>query len=193
MKTVVTFDLRIRRPTTIRFHLRIWTLVVLALVLIGAPLLELVGQLSMDKPAVGPPPPLSDATQVTGTLHFTRGARDWKEGELHLHDGKVLPLRCRRFLASDACFNLKQGDLYEGARATVWWHPSADVLQLSVDDKTVVTYADTVARFETPVDNRLPQFLIGYLVLVLLLLLVASQFMNISLSSESTQSSGHPP
>src|SRR5262249_537030 len=100
MKSFVTFDLRIPRITNIRFRLRIWTFAVLALVLIGAPLLELVGQLAMEQPAVGSPPPLSDAQRITGALHFARGARDWREAELRLHDGKVLPLRCRRFLAS---------------------------------------------------------------------------------------------
>lgn len=150
------------------------------------PMIELVGQLSQKKSVFGPVPALAGAKKLTGVLHFGRGSRDWRESELRLADGTVLPLKCKLFKASDACFNLKQGQQYEGIQATVWWDPGISVLQLQVADELVVRYADTVERFARYSQQGSDiSFLIGYFSFIAVLLLAAFRFTSVSMQKFS--------
>jgi hypothetical protein len=162
----------------------------MVVVIVGAfivlPMIELVGQLLLEKPVFGPVPALAGAKKFTGVLHFGRGSRDWRESELRLADGIVLPLKCKLFKASDACFNLKQGEQYEGTQATVWWDPGISVLQLRVGEELVVRYAETVERFarysQQGSDNS---FLIDYFSFIAVLFLTAFRFTSVSMQKFS--------
>jgi hypothetical protein len=182
MERRLIFKLHIPHLPVAQLSLRVWSIVTLIVTLVAFPAAELVGQLTMNKPSAGGPPPLSEARKISGVLHFTRGARDWREAELRLEAGGMLALRCRHFLASDACFNLQQGEKYEGKKAVVWWHPDADVLQLQVEDETVVRYADTAERFAAPPDDRVLKVLVAYFAFLGILLVIAMPFVRASIS-----------
>jgi len=180
MKTLAVLDVRVPGAAPRQFRIPIWISLSVLIALIGLPLLELAGQVLMEKPKIRPPPPLSEARKISGTLHFTRGARDWREAELT--EGRaVTVLHCRRFRAADACFTLKQGEQYEGREAVVWWHPEAEVLQIQVGADTVVDYKDTVKRFTAPVSSSAP-FLVGYFIVLSVIILGASRFVKLSLT-----------
>lgn len=181
MSKYVIFEFRFPRIPAFHFRLQVLGAVGIVIGCLIMPLAVLIGQLSYQEPARAPVPFFADAKKITGTLHFGRGARDWRESELRLADGAAFPLRCKRFLASDACFNLKQGEKYEGVQATVWWDPDAAVLQLQIGNELIVRYADTVERFARPAEKKLESFLLSYFLFVAALLLVASRFTNVSI------------
>lgn len=177
------FEFRFPRIPAFHFRLQVLGAVGIVIGCLIMPLAVLIGHLWYQEPARLPVPSFADSKKITGTLHFGRGARDWRESKLRLADGAAFPLRCKRLLASDACFNLKQGEKYEGMQATVWWDPDAAVLQLQIGNELVVRYADTVERFARPAEKNFKRFLLGYFFFVVALLLLASRFTNVSISA----------
>jgi len=173
------FEIRFPGIPVVHFHLRLGTVIALVGVFVVLPWLETGGPFPPERPVFGPVPALAAATKFTGVLHFGRGSRNWRESELRLAGGVVLPLRCKLFLAADACFNLKQGQQYEGMQATVWWDPGISVLQLQVGDELVIRYSDTAERFARPPEESSKKFVAGYFILLVVLLLVASRFIKL--------------
>jgi hypothetical protein len=176
MKTAISLKPRFPALGAWQFRVHLVNAVVLFFGLVLMPSLYLLGQFSPDIPGPSTAPALTDARVLTGILHFTRGARDWREAELKLPDGGTVLLQCYRYRASDACFTLQDGQNYEGASAKVWWHPQAHALQIQVQGETVVPYEDTVRRFAAPRDTRGgPEFFLyfGVLVLVVAVAIVA--------------------
>jgi hypothetical protein len=156
----VTFE--VRGIPSLRRALSLHLLIALGIALLTFPTIELVGQLLMDRPQPVTAPPLADARVTSGSLHFTRGARDWREAELLVGPSEAISLRCLRYLASDACFHLHEAESLEGAQATVWLHSDAQVLQIRAGNNLVVPYADTVARLASPPDTRAIRWLAVY-------------------------------
>jgi hypothetical protein len=146
MSTRVVVTLRFPFAHLRQFALPLWC----ATVVLGGVLLLIVGMFMWRQPApplnVPPAPTLDAASVAEGTLHFGVGGRDWKPSELQLSGERSLQLRCRYYLASDACFTIQQGNEFEGKVAKVWWTPDVGVLQLKVGDQIVIRYQDTVDR-----------------------------------------------
>jgi hypothetical protein len=154
MKTAISFKPRFPVLGAWQFQVHLVHVAVLFVGLVLMPALYLLDQFAADIPGPSTAPALTDARVLSGTLHFTRGARDWREAELKLPDGGTVLLQCYRYRASDACFTLQDGQNYEGASARVWWHPQAHALQIQVQGETVVPYEDTVRRFAAPRETR---------------------------------------
>jgi hypothetical protein len=175
MKTAISLKPRFPLLGAWQFRVHLVNVAVVFLALVFMPALRLLDQFSSDIPGPSTAPPLGDASVLTGILHFTRGARDWREAELKLPDGGTVLLQCYRYRASDACFTLQDGQNFEGASAKVWWHPQAHALQIQVLNETVVPYEDTMRRFAAPRETRgAPAFLLYFGVLLLLVVLAVS-------------------